>query len=88
MPFQIGGLVASLRWGYTQAAALRGWTVTALDEGGFTLTATIESVNTLRVSQSPLVFEAPYAKGAFRWPVMTLQMQESALTARLGPQER
>lgn len=84
---QFSGVVAALRWGYTSAASLRAWTVVATEGGGWALTASIDSVDAFRVSQSPLVFEAPHARGAFRWPVLDLQMQGSALTARLGPQE-
>ncbi len=87
MPVQISGVVASLCWGYAQAATLRAWTVVTTDDGGWRLTAAVDQAHTFRVAQRPLVFEAPHATGAWRWPVIELQLQAGALTATLGPRE-
>lgn len=77
---------ASLRWGYAQAAVLGRWSVSGAD-GQLRLTAEIVRTDTMRVAQRPLVFEAPHAKGAWRWPVLELQMAEGSLTAILGAYE-
>jgi len=82
----IGGVTGSLRWGYHEAAVLASWTLTNTTEG-WTLTATVVSVDAFRVSQHPLVFLAPHASGAWRWPVKELQIMGATLTASLGPKE-
>lgn len=84
---EITGVTASLRWGYTSAAALGAWTLTKREDGRWSLKAAIVSLDTFRVAQRPLVFEAPHAKGAWRWPVLELQAAKASLTATLGPHE-
>jgi hypothetical protein len=84
---EIAGVRASLRWGYAQAAALGTWTITKRTDGGWNLTASVLTADTFRVSQRPLVFEAPLAKGAWRRPVLELQVTNGSLTATLGSHE-
>jgi hypothetical protein len=76
--FTIRGEAAVIRWGYRQAVALGSWT---LDDG--VLTAQIVSVDTFRVSQSPLTLVI----GSVTKPITGLQIAGGTLTARLGPQE-
>lgn len=83
----IDGVTASLRWGYTHAATLGTWTVTKREDGRWNLKATVVSADTFRVAQRPLVFEAPLNNGAWRWPVVELQVVDGSLTATLGPHE-
>lgn len=80
------GVDGSLRWGYQAAAVLRAWTLTKVD-AGWTLTATVVSTDAFRVAQRPLVFVAPHATGAWRWPIGELQIVGASLTATLGPKE-
>lgn len=84
---KVTGVQGSLRWGYHQAAALRAYTITRID-GGFALSATVVSQDAFRVSQRPLVFEAPHEHGAWRFPVTTLQIDGVSLVATLGPKEK
>lgn len=87
MPLALEGVTASLRWGYTQAAVLGAWSAVPGPGGRLTVTAKVVSQNTMRVAQRPLVFEARHAKGAWRWPVLELQVADGSLTAILGPHE-
>jgi hypothetical protein len=82
----IGGVRAELRWGYYCAGTVGTWTVTTID-GRLELTAVVTDGDTFRLSQRPLTFVAPHAKGAWRWPVTELQMTGGALHAHLGPME-
>lgn len=78
MAYTIRGKAAELRWGYQLAATLGSWT---LKDG--TLTATVLSSDTFRVSQSPLTFVV----GSIRRPIEGLQIAGWTLTASIGPQE-
>ena len=86
MAVEVSGVVAALRWGYHEAATLGPWTARK-DGAGWRLEARVGSVHTFRVTRRPLVFEARHATGAWRWPVIELQVQADALTAQLGPLE-
>lgn len=86
MNVTITGVEGQIRWSYHSAAVLRAWTVVSTDTAR-TLTASVVSQDTYRVSQRPLVFVAPHAKGEWHWPVEELQIQDGALTACLGPQK-
>jgi len=83
---KISGVDGSLCWGYHQAASLHAWTITRDDDGRL-LTATVVSQDAFRVSQRPLAFVATHQRGRWMWPVKELQIQDGALTARLGPQK-
>lgn len=78
------GWSGCLRWGYTEAASLGAWTLSADASGSGQLTATIRTVDHFRVTQSPLVFVAPRPAGEWRWPVESLTIQGSDVTATLG----
>lgn len=80
----ITGAQGSVRWGYHRACDLRAWVVTTQDDGSLTLSAIVDTSDPFRLSQQPLVFEAPHAQGAWRWPIDSLQIEGVALTARLG----
>ena len=87
MGMTVTGVTADLRWGYHRAGTLRAWTVTKSDEI-WSLTATVVSADAFRVAQRPLVLVAPHAHGAWRWPVVELQIAGASLTATLGPPEK
>jgi hypothetical protein len=88
MPVTVRGVSASLRWGYYLAASLGAWAVTHPDgDGPWTLTATVESLDAYRVAQRPLGLVVPHAKGAWRWPIVELQILDASLTATLGPKD-
>lgn len=82
----ITGVVASLKWGYLPAAALTGWTLTKTADG-WSLVAAVVSADAFRLSQQPLVFVAPHQDGAWRWPIVALQITGASLSATLGPKE-
>lgn len=84
----VTGVQASLKWGYYEAATLSTWTVTKIADGpGWSLSATVRTKKESWVSQHPLVFVAPHAGGAWRFPVTALQITDASLTATLGPKE-
>lgn len=82
----VTGVRGFLRRGYQSAAELSAWTV-ARTPDGWSLTATIQSSHAFWISQRPLVFEAPHANGAWRWPITELLVAGVSLTAKLGPKE-
>lgn len=82
----IRGVTGSLRWGYHVAGTLSAWRIERV-ETRWTLTATIDASDAFRLTQRPLVFEAPHAQGVWRWPIRTLQIEGVSLTATLGPKD-
>jgi hypothetical protein len=87
MGMTITGASASIRWGYQVAATLGAWTITR-EDGGVSLTATVVKGDTFRLSQRPLVLHATHPRGAWRFPVLALQISGVSLSAVLGPQEK
>ena len=83
------GPSAEVRWAYHRAADLGPWTMTLLDtHGNVSMTAAVISSDAFRVSQQPLTLVVPRPNGnAWRWPIQSLQIAGSTLTASLGPQE-
>ena len=84
---RIKAAAGELRWGYHQAATLRGCEV-ACQEGTWALAATVVVANAFRIAQRPLTFVIVHRKGAWSWPVLDLQFSDGAVTARLGPPEK
>lgn len=80
---RVKGAAAELRWGYHRAATLGAWSVGGTP-GAWTFTATVVEADTFRVSQRPLKVVTP---NGWHWPVFTLQMTGTSLTAVVGPME-
>lgn len=88
----VGGQRGSLVWGAGPAAVLGRWTVARDEHFHWTLRARVESADSYRLRQLPLLFQAPrLAKPVGLWcfPVLpnTLRLEGAALTAALGPPE-
>ena len=82
----IRGTVAAVKWHYYTAAAINGYTVTR-HERGLGLVATVVMKDAFKLSQRPLIFEAPHKAGAWKWPIVTFTLAENGrLTATLGPE--
>lgn len=88
MNLSIKGVTGTLQWGYHRAASVTHYAVARGVDGRFTLTATVDQADAYRVSQRPLVFVATTALGAWKWPVLELQIQGASLSAVLGPKEK
>jgi hypothetical protein len=84
----VTGQAARVQWGYLVAGTVRSWTATKAEDGSWSLVATVHEADTFRVTQRPLVFMAPHARGTWRWPVTSLQITDGTLTASLGPPEK
>jgi hypothetical protein len=86
----IRGVVARIDWGYFAAAAINGYTVQRLEDGAWTVRATVVTFDAFKIRQRPLVFIAPHRDGEWRWPVQTVDLSEGygprELRATLGPQ--
>jgi hypothetical protein len=87
------GRGGSLTWGYRTAADLTSWavnleTTAAGGDGVWKLTATLGRVDKFQIRQRPLLFTAPRIGGRWCWPVLDLQVGESAILAKLGPPEQ
>lgn len=80
----IKGVVGLVKWSYYTAAAINGYTVTR-SESVWTLQASVVASDAFKLSQRPLVFVAPHAKGEWRWPIESLYIVDGTLTARLCP---
>ena len=87
-----GGQRGAIVWGAGEAAGLGRWSVARDEFFHWTLSARVERVDSFRLRQLPLIFQAPrLAKPAGLWcfPVLpkTLQVTGDSLTASLGPPE-
>jgi hypothetical protein len=88
----LGGPHGTIVWGAGDAAVLGRWSVRRDESFQWTLSARVERVDTVRLRQLPLIFQAPRRAtpaGLWCFPVLpkTLQLEGSTLTARLGPPE-
>lgn len=80
------GEAGKLVWGYHEAASLSSWSLIPDDAGGGKLTATVVQMDAFRAAQQPLTFEVPRPKGPpWRWPIHSLQIAGTSLSATLGP---
>jgi hypothetical protein len=80
MPAGITGVVASIRWAYYTAAAVNGYTVMRDPvTRAWSVTGTIVLADAFKLTQRPLKFVAPHAKGEWVWPI------EGAVPRVAGP---
>lgn len=79
----ITGVKARIDWSYYPAAALLHYTVTK-GTAGWRVSATVVASDSFKLSQAPLVFVAPHAKGEWRWPITQWSIEGGRLTAALG----
>lgn len=79
------GVVGRIAWHYYTAAALNGYSVAPTKRGEWSLTATVVLSDAFKLSQRPLTFVAKHAKGEWRFPVLSFDLRDHNLTARLGP---
>jgi hypothetical protein len=84
---QIRGVVGQVKWSYYIAAGIHGYTVQRDQAGAWSLRGAVVVSDAFKLSQRPLVFVAPHAKGEWRWPIIGLEIQGGSLTAALGPLE-
>jgi hypothetical protein len=94
----ISGVVGAVKWSYYTAAAVEGYTVTCTKAGEWRLQATVVLSDAFKMAQRPLTFVAMYAKkgldgttvvkSEWRWPIVTVSLEGSHLTATLGPPEQ
>jgi len=93
---RLRGPVGSLLWGddpTAVAAALGPWTATrGRNRRAWVLRATVRAVDTYRIRQVPLLFQArqaqrPFAHWLFPVVPQSVRVQGGALVANLGPPE-
>jgi hypothetical protein len=83
---QIRGVVGQITWSYYVAAAIHGYTVRQHKQtGASSLVGTVVSADTFRLTQAPLQFVAPHAKGEWRWNISTLKITDGTVHATLTP---
>ena len=83
----IRGRVAAIKWGYFDAAAVEGYSVTKDADGWKVHGALIPGrVDAFKLSQRPLYFVAPFKGGAWRWDIRRLTTLDGGqFSATLGP---
>lgn len=70
------GSAGKVVWSYHKAADVGAWELF-----GSTLTATLVTSDTYRLSQAPLTFVVPRPAGAWSWPLDTVHVEGQSLTA-------
>lgn len=93
----ITGVVGSIRWQFYTAAGIHGYTVAPANKTGtlWDLVATVVLSDAFKMAQTPLVFVAMHTKKGldgrcvvkteWRWPILSCQLVDHQLSARLGP---
>lgn len=79
------GVAGRLTWGYHLAAMVSTWTIAKAEDGTWTLSGTLEGVDSYSIDKQPLGFVAP---NGWRWPVIQRQITDAAISAQLGPKEK
>jgi hypothetical protein len=86
----IRGVVGRLDWGYFAAAAVNNYQVRRLEDGTWSLKATVVTFDAFKIRQRPLIFVALHQDGEWRWPIKHVDLSEGSgpreLRATLGPQ--
>jgi hypothetical protein len=80
------GTEAVVTWGYYQAASLGSWTLSWEGATG-SLTGTVKQSDAFRVTQQPLTFVVQRPNCQWTWPVESLQIVDTQLSAVVRPQE-
>lgn len=81
------GPAAEIRWAYYTAAGLGPWTLEVSPTGG-TVSAPVLSQDAGRLTQTGLTFVVPRPNGVpWRWPIRSLTVTDTTITAQVGPME-
>jgi hypothetical protein len=81
------GVVGIVKWSYYRAAVIEGYRVVRREQphhDKWALTATVVMADAFKLTQRPLLFEAPYQGGVWRWPIEAFDLVNGKLTAQLG----
>jgi hypothetical protein len=87
MPHNISlsGKDGVIKWGYVQVASVDTWSI-EVDATGGELTGVVGSPhNEFAASQQPVRFVVPRDSVTWEWPILTLQITDGRVNARLGP---
>jgi hypothetical protein len=85
MAVSLTGDVGQVKYLYRVAADIEGYSIARSPEHGLQLTGTVVRSDAFLLTQSPLVFSAPYAHGVLRWSITSHTVADGQLTAVLGP---
>jgi hypothetical protein len=78
------GATGEIRWAYLAAAVFGPWRLEFENEHG-ELTGTIVSVDGYRVTQAPLHAVLTVGRQRLTYPIISLQVNGSTLSAQVGP---
>lgn len=93
----IRGVKGAIRWHYYTCAAIEGYAVSPCNKACtvWDLAATVVLSDAFKMAQRPLIFAAMHTtkgldgqcvvKTEWRWPIVSCQLVDHQLTARLGP---
>jgi hypothetical protein len=87
---RIHGTDASILWGYRPAAELRAWSIARIN-GQWTLIGSLKRSDAYMCRQKGLLFTAPREgahDGFWAWAVLSVEVVNLQLRARLGPPEQ
>jgi hypothetical protein len=92
-PFAAGltGVNGRIDWHYYTAAGIHGYTATPIARrrnSEWKLTANVVLHDAFKMAQRPLVFVAKHSKGEWRFPILTYDLRDHKLNARLGPPQK
>ena len=83
----LAGREATIVWGYRTAAVCSTWTIHRSPQGRWVLSAQLQRADAYQLRQRDLKFTAPRKGGYFCWPVLSVTVIATSLTAALGPPE-
>jgi hypothetical protein len=79
----IKGVVGKVRWAYYDAAAINGYTVTRSGHD-WTLRGTVVLSDAFKMTQRPLTFVAPHEQGEWCWDILSHELSNGILVAKLA----
>jgi len=90
---ELRGVRARIEWEYVLAATIDGYTLGRSETGIWHLEARLTSTNPIALKCVPLVFVAAVSwqgqpRPGWRWPILTFEITQHMLRARLGPPEQ
>lgn len=78
---------ATITWAWHTAAVCKSWRVHKSPQGKWSMVATVVRADPFKLQQQPLLFSAPRKGGRWCWPVRAVTLEQTQITAALGPME-
>jgi hypothetical protein len=79
------GRIVPLGGAYFDAATVEGYAVQRTPANEWSVVGRVVLSDAYKLAQRPLMFVAPHKGGEFRWPILSFEIRDDRIVARLGP---